>query len=137
TCGAWFAWFSIVSSPSSAFECRWQASTLLLTLYLLVLVAAILALLALPVPLWLRCLGLLMCLTHAGWVVPGHILLRTERAWRGLRHDESGWALWNRLEGWQPIQLRPDSLALPVAVVLRFRRPGQLFSRGICIPRDA
>lgn len=109
----------------------------MLALYLLVLSAATVALLALPVPLWLQCLGLLFCLAHAGWVIPVHILLCTEGAWCGLRHDESGWALWNRLEGWQPVQLRPDSLALPVAVVLRFRRPGQVFSRGVCIPRGS
>lgn len=106
-------------------------------LYLLVLAAAVVALLVLPVPPWLQWLGVLFCLGHAAWVLPTHILLYSARAWRGLRHDESGWALWNRLEGWQPIQLRPDSLALPIAVVLRFRRPGQAFSRGVCIPRGS
>ena len=35
------------------------------------------------------------------------------------------------------MQLRPDSLALPLAVVLRYRLPGQRFSRGLCIARDA
>lgn len=35
------------------------------------------------------------------------------------------------------MQLRPDSLALPLAVVLRYRLPGQRFSRGLCIAHDA
>ncbi len=127
-----------MSSPSNPpFECRWQASRLLLALYLSVLGCAVWGLLLLPVPLWLRCLGLLFCLAHAGWAVPRHILLSSDGAWRGLRHDESGWSLWSRREGWQPIQLRPDSLALPVAVILRFRRPGQWFPRGVCVPRGA
>ena len=32
---------------------------------------------------------------------------------------------------------RPDSLALPLAVVLRFRLVGERRVRGLCIPRDA
>ena len=127
-----------MSSPSNTpFECRWKASGLLLALYLTVQGLAVLGLALLPVPFWLQGLGLLFCLAHAVWVIPRHILLSTDGAWRGLRHDESGWSLWNRREGWQPIQLRPDSLALPAAVVLRFRRPGQWFSRGVCVPRGA
>lgn len=127
-----------MSSPAErTFECHWQASRLLLALYLLALSLAIVALLILPLPAWLRMLGLLSCLLHAGWVIPSHILLSRAGAWRGLRRDEQGWALWSRRGGWQPVQLRPDSLALPLLVVLRFRLPGQWLARGLCIPRDA
>lgn len=127
-----------MSSPNNPpFECRWQASGLLLALYLSVQGLAVAGLLLSATPRLLQCLGLLFCLIHAGWVVPRHILLSTQGAWQRLRHDESGWALWNQREGWQPIQLRPDSLALPVAVILRFRRPGQWFSRGLCVPHGA
>ena len=127
-----------MTSPSSQlFECRWQTSGLLLALYLAVLVLAVVTLLVLPVAFWLQMLGLSLCLLHAAWVVPSHILLSRDTAWLGLRHDQQGWALWSRSAGWQPVQLRPDSLALPLFVILRFRVQGGWFVRGLCIPRGA
>lgn len=127
-----------MSSPSNPpFECRWRASRALFAVYLAVLALAAGNLLLLPTPLWLKIVGVAGCLLHAIWAVPARILLSGEGAWRGLRHDESGWQLWNRRDGWQPVQLRPDSMALPLAVILRFRQPGQWFTRGLCIPRGA
>ncbi|MNG38150.1 hypothetical protein D3C84_1257310 [compost metagenome] len=35
------------------------------------------------------------------------------------------------------MQLRPDSLALPGLIVLRYRRPGRYWSEGLCIAHDA
>jgi toxin CptA len=98
---------------------------------------AVAALLVLPVPFWLRLLGLLLCLLHAVWVIPSRILLSRGSSWLGLRHDQHGWSLWNRRAGWQPVQLRPDSIALPLVVVLRFKVPGRWFTRGVCIPCGA
>ncbi|KJH83506.1 hypothetical protein MCB86_10305 [Pseudomonas sp. KSR10] len=127
-----------MSNPSNQiFECRWQASGLLLTLYVAILLLAAAVLLVLPVPLWLQVLGLLICLLHAVWAIPSHITLSRSSSWLGLRHDQLGWSLWNRRDGWQSIQLRPDSLALPSAVILRFKLPGDRFARGLCIPRGA
>lgn len=94
-------------------------------------------LMLLPVPLWLLAVGVAGCLAHAAWVLPTRILLLTGRAWCGVRHDENGWQLWNHRDGWQSVQLRPDSMALPLAVILRFRQPGQWLTRGLCIPRGA
>lgn len=127
-----------MSNPSSrTFECRWRGSAPLLALYVSVLLLAIVTLLVLPVPLWLQVTGLLLCLLHAAWVVPSRILLWRDSSWRGMRHDRHGWSLWSRRLGWQPIQLLPDSLALPLVVVLRFKVPGEWFARGLCIPRGA
>lgn len=127
-----------MSSPSNPpFECRWRASRALFAIYLSVLGLALGNLFLLPTPGWLRVLGLAACLLHAAWVLPTRILLLGERAWRGLRHDENGWQLWCRRDGWRAVQLRPDSLALPLAVVLRYRQPGQWLARGLCIPRGA
>ena len=127
-----------MSSPSNQlFECHWRASRLLLAFYLAALALAVVTLLVLPVPPWLQGLGLSLCLLHALWVVPSRIALSSDSAWRGLRQDRQGWSLWSRRGGWQPVQLRPDSLALPLMVVLRFRAPGQWFARGLCIARDS
>jgi toxin CptA len=126
-----------VSSPSKHFECHWQASRLLLTVYLAALALALLALFLIDLPLWAALLGALACLAHAAWVLPRQILLRHPSAFSGLRRDEEGWQLFNARDGWRAVQLRPDSLALPVAVVLRFRLAGERRVRGLCIPRDA
>ena len=79
----------------------------------------------------------LACVAHAAWTLPRQILLRHPSAFTGLRRDEEGWQLFSARNGWQPVQLRPDSLALPLAVVLRFRLVGERRVRGLCIPRDA
>ncbi len=109
----------------------------MLSLYLAALMLSCVTLVVLPVPLWLQLAGLSLCLLHAVWVVPAYILLVRPSSWRALRHAEQGWSLWSRGSGWQPVQLKPDSIALPMVVILRYRVPGDWFSRGICIPRDA
>ena len=126
-----------MSNPSDLFECRWQPSRALLRLYLSVLALALLAPWLADIPFWSKLLSLTLCLAHAAWMLPRHILLSSAQAFTGLRRDASGWQLCSAAHGWQAVQLRPDSLALPLAVVLRFRLPGQRFSRGLCIPRDA
>ena len=91
----------------------------------------------LPMPRWIQAVLLTLCLLHAVWVTPTAILLSRSSSWRALRHEDQGWSLWSRRSGWQPVQLRPDSLALPLVVILRYRVPGDWFARGICIPRGA
>nr|WP_221433842.1 protein YgfX [Pseudomonas sp. PLB05] len=56
---------------------------------------------------------------------------------RRLRHGAEGWQLWSPASGWQAVQLRPDSLALPLLVVLRYRLPGERLTRSLCIARDS
>jgi toxin CptA len=125
-----------VSSPSNpVFECRWQASRLLLAAYLLAQSFALGALLLLDLPY--SSLGLLLCLAHSAWVVPRHIRLTHRSSIRGLRRDENGWQLWSAARGWHRVQLRPDSLALPLIVVLRYRVQGEWAVRSICVPSDS
>lgn len=125
-----------MSSPSD-FSCHWQPSRRLLWGYLLIQLAVAVAIGVSAAPLGLKALGVLLAALHAAWVLPRHLLLQHSRAWRGVRHCPEGWQLWNAQSGWQPIQLRPDSLALPGLIVLRYRRPGQWFSRGLCLLGDA
>ncbi|MFL1502777.1 MULTISPECIES: protein YgfX [unclassified Pseudomonas] len=124
-----------MSSLSNRFECRWQASRLLLAAYLLAQLFALGALLVIALPF--ASLGLLLCLAHAAWVLPRHILLTHRSSIRGLRRDEDGWQLFSNERGWHSVQLRPDSLALPLIVVLRYRVPGAWWVRSICVPRDS
>lgn len=126
-----------MSSPSDLFECRWQPSIRLLVAYLIAQSLAVLALLSANIPLYLTLLGLVACALHAGYVLPRQILLRSATSPCGLRHSAEGWQLWTARDGWQLVQLRRDSLALPALIVLRFRRSDQWFSRSACVPADA
>ncbi|MFJ7313133.1 protein YgfX [Pseudomonas sp. NPDC098747] len=124
-------------SPSNTFECRWHASRQLLAAYLLAQAFALGTLFVLSIPLWASLLGAFGCLLHGICVLPRQILLSHPKAIRGLRRDGDGWQLWNQADGWRAVQLRPDSLALPLIVVLRFRLRGEWRVRSICVPRDS
>ncbi|MDP3847367.1 MAG: hypothetical protein Q8R10_13205 [Pseudomonas sp.] len=126
-----------MSNPSKPFECHWQASRLLLAGYLLIFGLALLALWLAALPLWAQLLGGVLVLLHAAWCLPRQILLGSPQAFTGLRHDAAGWQLFNVAVGWQTVQLRPSSLALPLVVVLHFRLAGERRVRGLCIPCDA
>ena len=126
-----------MSSRSNRFECRWQASRQLLAAYLLAQVLALGSLLLMAVPIGFAVLGVGVCLAHGAWVIPRQLSLTHRRAFSGLRRDADGWQLWNRADGWQAVQLRPDSLALPLIVVLRFRLKGERRVHSLCVPRDA
>ncbi|MFW0754484.1 protein YgfX [Pseudomonas sp. H11T01] len=126
-----------MSSPSNYFECRWHASRQLLAAYLLAQLFALGSLSLLTIPIWASLLGAALCLAHGLWALPRQILLTHPAAFSGLRRDADGWQLWNAAHGWQAVQLRPDSLALPLIVVLRFRLRGERRVRAICVPRDS
>nr|WP_301293609.1 protein YgfX [Pseudomonas sp. GGS8] len=109
----------------------------MLAAYLLAQLFALGSLFLLSIPLWANLLGVALCVTHSIWALPRQILLTHPQAFRGLRRDADGWQLWNQAQGWQPVQLRPDSLALPLVVVLRFRLRGERRVGAICVPRDS
>ena len=126
-----------MSSPSDRFECRWQGSRRLLAVYLACLLLALTAFALLALPPVLCAAGVVLCLGHAAWVIPRQILLNHPHAVTRLRRDAQGWQLWSAACGWHGVQLRRDSVALPGLVILRYRRPGQWFSRSQCIGHDA
>ena len=126
-----------MSSPSNYFECRLHASGQLLAAYLAAQSLALISICLLSIPAWAHLLGALLCLAHGAWVLPRHIRLTHGSAITRLRHDVDGWQLWSRDQGWQAVQLRRDSLALPLVVVVRFRLPGERRVRAVCIPAAA
>ncbi|NIF25853.1 hypothetical protein F3J44_05585 [Pantoea sp. Tr-811] len=126
-----------MSSPSECFECRWQGSRLLLVAYLGCQALALLALCLSACPWWLACAAAAACLAHAGWAIPRRILLTDPHAVTGLRRDAQGWRVFSRAQGWQPVRLCRDSVALPALVVVRFVRAGAWFGQSQCVPRDA
>jgi toxin CptA len=109
----------------------------LLAAYLLAQAFAMGSLCLLSIPLWASLLGACACALHGFWMLPRQILLNHPQAFCGLRRDGDGWQVWNQADGWQAVQLRPDSLALPLIVVLRFRLRGEWRVRSICVPRDS
>lgn len=126
-----------MSSPSDRFECRWRASTGLRAAYAASQASAWLALYCLALPVAVTLPLVIACLAHGCWVWPRSIGLNHPAAFTGLRRTAPGWELWSEAGGWQAVQLRPDSLALPALVVLRFRLAGEWRVRGLCIPHDA
>lgn len=126
-----------MSSPSELWECQWQPSRQLLAFYALIQAAALLSLALVDIPLWARALGLLLCLAHAVWVLPRHLRLSAPSAYRALRCTADGWQVHSAAQGWQAIELHPDSLALPLIVLLRFRLTGQRRVRALCVARDS
>ena len=126
-----------MSSPSNHFECRWHASRQLLAAYLLAQLFALGSLALLAIPIWASLPGIALCLAHGWWALARQILLTHPASFTGLRRDADGWQLWSAAHGWQAVQLRPDSLALPVIVVLRFRLRGERRVRAICVPHDS
>ncbi len=94
---------------------------MLLAAYLVAQLLALIALCQLDISPWATLIGSASCLAHAVWVLPRSILLNHPAAYRALKRDRQGWQLWSERGGWQPVCLRPDSLALPWVVMVRFR----------------
>jgi toxin CptA len=109
----------------------------LLAAYVLAQLFALGSLFLLSIPVWASLPAFALCLAHGIWLLPRQILLTHPHAFRGLRRDADGWQLWNEVAGWQSVQLRPDSLALPLMVVLRFRLRGERRVRSLCVPHDS
>ena len=109
----------------------------MLAAYLAAQLLALIAICLLSIPAWARLLGVLLCLAHGAWVLPRHVRLTHPGAMTRLRHDADGWQLWNRDKGWQAVQLRRDSLALPLLVLVRYRLAGERRVRAVCIPGAA
>ncbi len=125
-----------MSSPNDGFDCQWQPSRQLLICYALIQGLALLSLALVDIPLWALLLGICFCVTHAAWVLPRHLLLSAPQAYRALRCTADGWQVHSAAQGWQAIELHPDSLVLPMIVLLRFRLAGQRRVRSLCIARD-
>ncbi|WP_339412181.1 protein YgfX [Pseudomonas sp. EA_35y_Pfl2_R5] len=126
-----------MSSPNDVFDCRWQPSRQLLLCYALIQGLALLSLVLVEIPLWAHLLGIGFCLAHAAWVLPRHLLLSAPQAYRALRCTADGWQVHSVAQGWQAIELNPDSLALPLIVLLRFRLSGKRRVRSLCVARDS
>ena len=109
----------------------------MLAAYLAAQLLALIAICLLSIPAWARLLGVLLCLAHGAWVLPRHVRLTHPGAMTRLRHDTDGWQLWSRDKGWQAVQLRRDSLALPLLVLVRYRLAGERRVRAVCIPGAA
>lgn len=125
-----------MSSPSNRFECHWQPSRRLLALYALAQAAAWLANGLMEAPVLVHLAAGVLCIAHGLHVLPREVLLAHPQAVTGLRRDRSGWSVWSEVDGWQAVQLRPDSMALPQVVILRFRLAGQRRVRSACVLPD-
>ncbi|MCD4866549.1 protein YgfX [Pseudomonas sp. PLB05] len=126
-----------MSSRLKPFECRWSASAGLLRLHAVAAFAAGISPWLTAIPWTLKALLTLLVLWSWQRVRQRQLQQRYPEVPRRLRHGAEGWQLWSPASGWQAVQLRPDSLALPLLVVLRYRLPGERLTRSLCIARDS
>ncbi|MFT0181935.1 protein YgfX [Pseudomonas benzopyrenica] len=126
-----------MSSRLEPFECRWSASAGLLRLHAVAAFAAGISPWLTTIPWTLKALLTLLVLWSWQRVRQRQLQQRYPEVPRRLRHGAEGWQLWSPASGWQAVQLRPDSLALPLLVVLRYRLPGERLTRSLCIARDS
>lgn len=131
-----------MSSRNDRFECRWRGSKVLLTAYLSALLLALISISLLYIPLWAKAIGILLCALHALRYLRRSILLSAADSVTGLRRDSGGWQMWSQRAGWQGVQLRRDSMALPLLVLIRFRPTtghwlNRMWVKSVCIPADA
>ncbi len=126
-----------MSSRLEPFECRWSASAGLLRLHAVAAFAAGISPWLTAIPWTLKALLTLLVLWSWQRVRQRQLQQRYPEVPRRLRHGAEGWQLWSPASGWQAVQLRPDSLALPLLVVLRYRLPGERLTRSLCIARDS
>lgn len=130
-----------MSSRNNRFECRWRPSRGLLAAYFGVQFLALGTLWSLDLPFAVRLALAALCLMHAAWCLPRQILLSAPDSLTALRLGPGGWAVHTGKDGWQPVRLMPDSLALPFLVVLRIRPTRgawwqRRLTRTLCLPRD-
>lgn len=109
----------------------------LLACYIALWVLALLAIALATLPLTLKALLWLACALHARWTLPRKLLLTHPYAWRAIRHDAQGWHLFSHALGWQAVQLRPYSLALPIGVSLSVKSANKPWVQNLFIARDA
>jgi toxin CptA len=126
-----------VSNRNDRFECHWRASRALCWGYGVTQLLAIGSIFTPQVTPLIGFALLVACLAHGVWVLPRHLLFTAPGAITGLRRSPAGWALYCREGGWRPARLMFDSLALPLLVIVRYRLPGQWWTRSVCIPADA
>lgn len=126
-----------MSSRLEPFECRWSASAGLLRLHAVAAFAAGVSPWLTAIPWTLKALLTLLVLWSWQRVRQRQLQQRYPEVPRRLRHGAEGWQLWSPASGWQAVQLCPDSLALPLLVVLRYRLPGERLTRSLCIARDS
>ena len=56
---------------------------------------------------------------------------------RGIRYTAEGWQIWDAQQGWRAAQLRADSMAIPLLILLRYRCADQWFYRTLLVGVDS
>lgn len=127
-----------MQNPSDQmFSCFWQPSLRLSWAVLLVSGLGYLAVFSADISWALRasvCIALSLSIARQVYLIQYR---NTPQLRRGLRHSAQGWQLWCVKLGWQPLQLGPDSMALPALVLLRYRYRQHRLYRSVLIPADS
>ncbi len=122
---------------NNVFSCHWQSSLRLSVLALLMTLLACLAVATSAIG-WPWKFALLALLTvHVSCQLLQIAGRQQPSQRRGIRRNENGWQIWTAQYGWQAVQLRADSMAIPVLVLLRYRYAHQWFYRTLMVGVDS
>ena len=122
---------------NNTFACHWQPSLRLSVLAVLFSVLACVAVVLSAVE-WTWKLGVLtLLLGQIIWQLTQLLRLQQPTQRRGLRCTANGWQVWDAQRGWQSVQLRADSMAIPALVLLRYRSADQWFYRTLLVGTDS
>lgn len=122
---------------NNAFTCHWLPSLWLSVLAVLMTVLAGLAV-SISAIGWSWKLSILSVLVAQLGCQLLQIVRRQQPSQRrGLRRNVGGWEVWTAQYGWQRVQLRADSIAIPALVLLRYRYAHQWFYRTLVVGVDS
>ena len=123
--------------PSNTFVCHWQPSLRLSGLALLMSCIACCAVVVAAVAWPWKLVLLLLLVAQSGYQLYHLLHLQQPAQRRGLRRNQQGWQIWTAQQGWQSVQLRADSIAIPALVLLRYRYAHQWFYRTLLVGVDS
>lgn len=122
---------------NNSFTCHWQpslrVSLLALLMSLLACIAVAISALAWP---W-KTIALTVLVVQTVYQLMQILRLQQPSQRRGLRHTAQGWQIWDAQQGWRAVQLRADSIAIPLLVLLRYRYANQWFYRTLLVGVDS
>lgn len=127
--------YSLVNN--NLYECHWHLSKGLYCLFLILYGISLLIIWQLPLAFGWRMLIAVILTVYSINILLKHILFSLPCSFTGLRKTATSWLIYNKLAGWQIIQLLPtECVVLYWAVILQFRIEGSNKRLTLCLPSD-
>jgi hypothetical protein len=114
-----------------------RPSRLYFFIFAVIVLVSCLILTSLPVPLWLKLVGMTAVLVHGSRVFWRYVLLRDRLSITAIKYlDEKRWVIQNR-DGTFAAELHPSSTVSSVVMLLHFRIAGKMLPLKSVVFRDS